>query len=91
VVVARGARRRNARGRILEDETALPSLELLLASLKRRGVERPPSEPLERLAARVPDPDAARLLTRYSALRYGGLGQPEELARDIDSYSDERR
>jgi transglutaminase-like putative cysteine protease len=92
VVVARGARRRKGRrGQILDDEAALPSLELLLTSLKQRGVVRPPYEPLERLAARVPDSDAARLLARYSALRYGGLGRPEELARDIGSYSDQRR
>jgi hypothetical protein len=59
----------------------------LLARLAKQGHAHRSSEPLEHLAARVRDPDAARLLERYSALRYGGVGDPSELSQAIDTYA----
>ncbi len=87
-IVARGARRRRSPPQMVPDDAAaLPFLELLLARLAKQGHARGRSEPLERLAARVPEPDAARLLERYSALRYGGVGDPSELSQAIDTYA----
>jgi hypothetical protein len=58
-------------------------MQPLLDALDRAGHVRRLDEPLERLAARVPDAEAARLLRRYSAWRYGGLGDDAALARDV--------
>jgi transglutaminase-like putative cysteine protease len=89
-IVARGVRRRGPPVRGLrEDEAALPCLKLLLATLERQGVALDDHEPIERLAERVPDEDAARLLARYAALRYGGLGDLTSLDRDVARYTRE--
>jgi transglutaminase-like putative cysteine protease len=64
-----------------------PSLSRLLDALARRGAVRSSSEPLERFAARLDAlalDDAALLLRRYAAFRYGGAGDPEALARAMD-------
>jgi protein-glutamine gamma-glutamyltransferase len=87
-IVARGVRRRGAAGPGRpDDEAGLPCLEVLLATLARSGVGHDGHEPIERLAARAPDPDAARLLERYAALRYGGVGDPDALADDVAAYA----
>ena len=87
-IVARGVRRRVAPGPALrDDEAALPCLEVLLATLRRQGVAHDGREPIERLAARSHDEDAARLLARYAALRYGGIGDPGALDRDVAAYA----
>jgi len=40
----------------------------------------------------LPDAELAGLLARYSALRYGGVGDREALARDVSaSLASERR
>ncbi|HMJ09793.1 MAG TPA: transglutaminase domain-containing protein [Polyangiaceae bacterium] len=86
-IVARGARRRRLLKQALSaDETALPLLDTLLAKLARSGHTRQQSEPLERLAARVPDARAAALLKRYASLRYGGQGNVDQLAQDVAAY-----
>ncbi len=86
-IVARGARRRRlSKQSITEDAAALPVLSSLLGKLARKGHTRAESEPLERLAARLPDPEAAALLRRYASLRYGGRGDARALARDVASY-----
>jgi hypothetical protein len=85
LIVARGVRRRTRRRAVAADEALLPFMQPLLEALDRRGHPRRPDEPLERLAARLPDADSARLLRRYSALRYGGIGDRETLARDVDT------
>ncbi|MEY2931578.1 MAG: hypothetical protein RL033_2327, partial [Pseudomonadota bacterium] len=91
VIVARGIRRR-ARARALSaDEALLPFMQPLIDVLDRTGHVRRPDEPLERLAARVPHAEAARLLRRYSALRYGGVGDGEALARDVKVTAAELR
>jgi protein-glutamine gamma-glutamyltransferase len=87
LIVLRGVRRRRASRRIAEDEAPLACLEQLLTSLERQGHRRRPDEPLEQLALRVPDAEAARLLSRYSALRYGGQGSERALARDMVEYA----
>jgi hypothetical protein len=87
-IVARGVRRRGPTTRVLrEDESALPCLKVLLSTLERQGVTHDVHEPIERLAERVPDEDAARLLARYAALRYGGLGDAASLDRDVARYA----
>ncbi len=91
-IIARGVRRRGASGSgVGDDDAALPCLELLLATLARSGVAHDGREPIERLAARAPDEDAARLLSRYAALRYGGIGDPEALASDVATYARTQR
>lgn len=85
LIVARGVRRRAGRHAVSDDEALLPFMQPLLATLEHQGHTRRPDEPLERLAARLPDPELARLLRRYSALRYGGVGDAEVLARDVST------
>ncbi|HYO97803.1 MAG TPA: transglutaminaseTgpA domain-containing protein [Polyangiaceae bacterium] len=92
VLVARGARRRRDEREIVpEDAAPLPVLQRLLTTLARDGHERRPEEPIERLAARIPDDAGARLLQRYTALRYGSVGDAPELARDVDTHATARR
>lgn len=90
-IVARGARRRRRRASTPPDQAALPFLEPLLAQLSRSGHERGDAETLEHLAARLPEAAPARLLLRYAAFRYGGSGDPLQLARDVADYRRSRR
>jgi transglutaminase-like putative cysteine protease len=83
-IVARGARRRARERALAGDEALLPFMQPLLDVLDRAGHVRRPDEPLEHLAARLPE-EPAGLLRRYSALRYGGLGDGEALARDVSA------
>jgi len=87
-IVARGVRRRGlAEAGTREDEVALPCLEVLLSTLARAGVAYDGRESIERLAARTPDPEAARLLERYAAYRYGGVGDVDSLTGDVAAYA----
>lgn len=90
VIVARGVRRRSRQQAWADDEALLPFMVPLLAALDREGHPRRPDEPLERLAARLPE-EPARLLRRYSALRYGGVGDADALARDVSASLARRR
>jgi protein-glutamine gamma-glutamyltransferase len=87
-VIARGAR---GRGRRLAprspDEAPLPCLAALLDALSRAGHVHDETEPLERLAARLPDARAAALLRQYAALRYGGAGDASALAREMGEHA----
>ena len=59
----------------------------LFAVLEQRGLTREGAEPLERFARRLERADlgeAAALLLRYAAHRYGGVGDGEGLLADID-------
>ncbi len=71
-------------------ERPLPCYERLAQALeKSRGLAREPSEPLERFAARLADAgleDAAALVQRYAALRYGGRGDVASLDRDVARF-----
>jgi protein-glutamine gamma-glutamyltransferase len=86
-IVARGVRRRGAAGPARDDEEALPCLALLLSTLAREGLAHNGFEPIERLAARTADEEGARLLQRYAALRYGGIGDANSLADDVATYA----
>ena len=86
-ILARGIRRRGSRPGVPEDEAGLPCFEALLSALARSGVGHDGRESIERLAARTADRDAARLLERYAALRYGGVGDADALARDVAAYA----
>jgi protein-glutamine gamma-glutamyltransferase len=86
-IVARGVRRRGASGPARDDEEALPCLALLLSTLAREGLAHNGFEPIERLAARTADEEGARLLHRYAALRYGGIGDANSLADDVAAYA----
>lgn len=97
LIVARQARRNRARpGLVPADERLLPYMEELLDVLGAAGHSRRPDEPLERFAARLPEAGlpgggAAQLLERYAALRYGGQGDPERLARDARECARDRK
>jgi protein-glutamine gamma-glutamyltransferase len=87
-IVARGVRRRGTSSAgASEDEAGLPCFEVLLTALERSGVGHDGREPIERLAARSTDRAGARLLERYAALRYGGIGDADALARDVAAYA----
>lgn len=92
IIIARGARtRRTKAAPVPLDEAALPFLASLLATLERAGERHDPAEPLERLAERLADADAAILLRRYAALRYGGVGDADALAREMIAHVDRLR
>jgi hypothetical protein len=82
-IVARQAGRRRRSARVPADEAPLPFMEPLLRRLASDGYARRVDEPLERFAARLPDASSAHLVCRYAALRYGGHGDAEVLARDV--------
>jgi transglutaminase-like putative cysteine protease len=81
-LVARGVQRRGKGTPIPEDEIALPWLRSLLDALASAGTPHDPHEALERLAARVSDPEVSTLLRRYEALRYGDQGDAAALERE---------
>ena len=63
------------------------SLLRLEAALGKRGVARHAAEPIERFAARLDregQPEAAEILRRWAAHRYGGLGDGAALAKEMD-------
>lgn len=87
-IIARGARGTRAKASpVREDEQPLPCLTALLEALSRAGYVRDASEPLERLARRVPDVRAAELLVAYAALRYGARGDEAGLARAMEEHA----
>jgi hypothetical protein len=81
LIVARGMRGRRHRTRLSDDEVLLGFMQPLLTALAQRGHARGAHEPLERLASRLPYPDAADVLSSYAALRYGGVGDRDAIAR----------
>ena len=73
-------------------DTALPCYARLSVALENRGLIRDASETVEQLAERsieiLPHHIAARvsvILRRYAALRYGDIGDADELDSDVDS------
>jgi transglutaminase-like putative cysteine protease len=87
-IIARGGKeRRPATRPILDDEAPLPALEAFLRALDRLGFRRGDDEPLEKLAARAPDPRSAELLLEYAALRYGGVGDGPSLAKALSEHA----
>ena len=82
-------RNRNKPPAVLDEgwvEGPPPYLMALLEALARQELTRLPAEPVEAFADRADEAgstDAAALLRRYAALRYGGAGDPEALAADV--------
>jgi len=67
----------------------LPCFERLAASLAGRGLGRASSEPLDRFARRLEAAglvDAAALVDRYAAIRYGGIGERAALETDVERF-----
>jgi hypothetical protein len=88
--LARRIVRRRRAGRLaaraLAEERPPPELEELLSELSRRRLSRPASEPLERFAERLRQEgaaEAAGLLDRYAAHRYGGAGDGREILQAL--------
>jgi protein-glutamine gamma-glutamyltransferase len=91
-IVARGVKPRRVRPKAVpEDERPLTFLRELFLALARAGHRHRADEPIERLAARIPDPRAADLLERYAALRYGGIGDANALADEVARYIEQAR
>ncbi len=65
----------------------LPMVIALLRALERHGLTRGDDESVERFAARVGEshPTCGVVVARYAALRYGGEGDAQALARDLDA------
>jgi protein-glutamine gamma-glutamyltransferase len=90
----RALRERRSTRAPVPEAAPLPCFETLCAELARRGVVRAPHEPVEALARRVLDSElprpapaeAAELVLRYAALRYGGIGEAEPLAADVAGF-----
>ena len=94
IIVRRFLQRRAAAGSHLTSASRpLPAFESLATALARAGWERVPSEPLERFARRVDSAgepwsaDVADALTRYAALRYGGIGEERTVASRLDELA----
>ncbi len=85
-------RRRAPRSAEVAQE-ALASYDELEASLARAGLERKPSEPIERFATRIAEGgeawagDAASAIRRYAALRYGSEGSERDVARELSELA----
>jgi hypothetical protein len=78
------ARSSSRRARV---ERPPPGLEKLLAALASRGAPRAASEPLERFASRLASgetAEAAALLERWAAHRYGGIGEGAPLLAEME-------
>ena len=94
IIVRRFLQRRAAAGSHLTSASRpLPAFESLATALARAGWERVPSEPLERFARRVDSAgepwsaEVADALTRYAALRYGGIGEERTVASRLDELA----
>jgi protein-glutamine gamma-glutamyltransferase len=93
------ARRLLRRGSIVKKTIRLdpgdrphPNLARLLDALAREGLDRKPSEPLERFAGRLDAADRAgpaALLRRYAAQRYGGVGELPPLLGELDACAEQ--
>jgi transglutaminase-like putative cysteine protease len=81
---------RGQRARVEDQlDRPLPWFASLASSLERRGLLRDRAEPLELFARRLEGlglREAAQLVDRYAALRYGGLGDPSGLERDVEQF-----
>ena len=90
----RALRERRATRALVPEAAPLPCFETLCAELARRGVVRAPHESVEALARRalaseLPEPasaEAAELVLRYAALRYGGIGEAGPLTADVAGF-----
>ncbi len=76
---------RRVAGEKTEDrfDRPLAGYQDLERALLVEGTRRLPWEPLEDFARRVKDAEAAALITRYAALRYGGLGDEIQIEAEL--------
>ncbi len=89
-----GQRRKERRLGREQASGPLPCFAQLSTALQARGIERDDNEPIGSLLARLEQSDldaplpaeGSLLLERYRALRYGGKGDEQDLARDISGY-----
>ncbi len=90
--------RRRSQTTEVKQEGPLPCFDELTETLSTAGIVRRPGETPLQWAARILDEKrlpaeqaegAAELLTRYAALRYGGLGQEDDLGRDISAFREQ--
>ena len=85
--IRRLPRGRRARAAGERWERPPPSLARLFEALGRRGLVRGEAEPIERFAARVEGEgvdEAADVLRRWAAFRYGGIGDGQALAGEME-------
>ena len=86
----RGRSGATSRGRGDADvDRPLSCFAALESFLRGTGISREGSEPLERFARRLDGSglsDAAHLVERYAALRYGGVGDLQALERDVNRF-----
>lgn len=90
LLVLRGRRARGRGGFDGSDGPGEGLLARLDPWLARVGVARPPHVPPfthARVCEAAGHDEAARLLRAFDALRYGGVGDPEVLARDVDALA----
>lgn len=75
--------------------TAPPeAMSRLIAALSITGHPRPPHEPMDRFVERVArargfeaaGPTLVRVLERYNGWRFGGIGDPVKISREIDTW-----
>lgn len=89
--VRRSPRKRREKVRTDRAERAEPRLAGLLAALARKGMRRGESEPIERFAGRLEEGgarEAAEVLRRWAAFRYGGIGVGEDIAREMEQCAE---
>ncbi len=96
VMIVRRRRRERVDGVALQAlvfADPLACLALIEGELAADELVRARDEPLARFAARVreSDSDAADLLTRYVALRFGGRGDEAALGRDVGAWAEARQ
>lgn len=94
IILRRFLQRRNvAAAAASATSKPLPAFESLATALAHVGLERLPSEPLERFAKRVAaagepwSSEVAEVLARYAALRYGGIGEERTVASSLDALA----
>jgi transglutaminase-like putative cysteine protease len=96
LVVRRLRRPRDGRARDekVRMEPPPPSLLALLDALAKQGMARAESEPIERFAARIAGEgagEAAALLDRWAAFRYGGIGDGDAIGREMERCAEQLR
>ena len=94
ILVRRFLQRRGlAANSLASSSKPLPAFESLATALSRVGLDRVPSEPLERFAKRVDaagepwSSEVAEVLARYAELRYGGIGEEHTVASRLDELA----
>ncbi len=83
----RGLVERASKRVFADHEPPPPGVLRLFAALEQRGLKRGAAESLERFAQRLDEGElgeAAALLSRYAAHRYGGVGDGEALLGEVE-------